>query len=150
MGEDVVRTGVDDLMTFLEGKEKVPLLDVASALSVKPETLQSWVDFLVEEGIVGIEYKFTKPFIYLNRGVKESTKVIKEGELSWSTYREAFLAKARGKRIPEEKAAALWRNHVLVELERKRQFFFDEARKRVLADPDALWNEYRAGVLRIT
>ena len=147
MAEKVITTGVDKLIAFLEGKEKAPLLDTAAALGVSVETLQSWVDFLVEEGILGIEYKFTKPFIYLNKTNKEKAKIIGEEELSWQTYHQAFLAKARDKRIPEIKAATLWKNHVMKNLEDKKDYFYEETRKLQLTDVDRLWEAYKTAVL---
>lgn len=147
MGDDVVKTGVDELIAYLEGKEKVPLLDAAAALKTTVDTLQSWVDFLVEEGILGIEYKFTKPFIYLNRKDREKAKIIGEEELSWDIYHDAFLEKAKAKQIPDLKAASLWKNHVLTVLDAKRTFFYDEVRKRRMENTDQLWKEYRTKVL---
>lgn len=147
MGEEVIKTRVDDLIAFLEGKDKVPLLDAATALKVKPDTIQAWVDFLVEEGLLGIEYKFTKPFIYLNKSDHDKARIIGEEELTWETYRKAFLAKAEEKHIPSDKAQVLWKSHVLTSLEAKRQLFIDETRKRQLADAESLWNRYKAEVL---
>ncbi len=147
MGDKVIKTGVDQLIAFLEGKDKAPLLDTAAALGVSVDTLQSWVDFLVEEGILGIEYKFTKPYIYINKSDKEKAKRIGEEELSWETYHKAFLEKAREKRIPDLKAASLWKNHVLTTLEAKKVYFFDEARKRQFVDIERTWQEYKTEVL---
>jgi hypothetical protein len=147
MGDEVIKTGVDDLITFLEGKEKVPLLDAAAALSVRVDTLQSWVDFLVEEGIIGIEYKFTKPFIYLNKSNKDKAKIIGEEELSWDAYHRSFMEKASEKRIPDVKAVMLWKSHVLSSLEARKAFFYDEARKRQIPDIEAAWNQYKTEVL---
>jgi hypothetical protein len=147
MSDEVIKTGVDELITYLEGKEKVPLLDAAAALGVRVDTLQSWVDFLVEEGIIGIEYKFTKPFIYLNKSNKEKAKIIGEEELSWDAYHRSFMDKAREKRIPDVKAVMLWKSHVLTSLEARKAFFYDEARKRQIPDVEAAWNEYKTEVL---
>ena len=147
MAGDVVKTGVDDLITFLQGQEHVSLFDAAKLLNVDPDTLQSWVDFLVEEGIIGIEYKFTKPFIYLNRPDAGKATVVKEEALTWDTYHQAFLEKASEKKIPDLKAASLWKQHVLQTLEERRQLFIDEARKRDLPDGEALWDKYRTEVL---
>lgn len=145
----VVTTQVDELINFLRGKEKVAVEDVEKAVRVKGETLQQWIDFLVEEGILGIEYKFTKPYVYLNDpdAHKEKVVVTRDEILSWDAYHEVFLKKAREKHIPDLKAAALWKSHVLSLLEAKKNFFFDEARKRELADIDALWNDYKQEVL---
>lgn len=147
MGDDLIKTGVDQLIGYLEGKEKVPLLETAKELGVSVDTLQSWVDFLVEEGILGIEYKFTKPFIYLNRDDKEKAKILGEEELTWEAYHKEFLERAKEKRIPDLKAASLWKNHVLGILEQKKSFFYDEARRLSLEHIDTLWNDYKTNVL---
>ena len=49
--------------------------------------------------------------------------------------------------IPKPKVGALWKNHVLASLESKRNYFFDEARKRAFSDINPLWNQYKADVL---
>ncbi len=146
MGDEMITTGVDRLIQYLEGKEKVPLLDAATVLGVDVDTLQSWVDFLVEERILGIEYKFTKPFIYLNKEEEEKARIIGEEDLSWDAYHRVFLERARAKQIPELKSAALWKSHVLGLLDRKQALFTEEARKRGL-DPARLWAEYKTEVL---
>lgn len=148
--ENVVRTGVDDLVDYLKGKGKLPLFDVSAALNADPKIVQSWVDFLVEEGIVGIEYKFTNPFIYLvepESGGKSEVKILKEETLDWPAFRTAFLAKARGQNLSESSSAALWRDKVVAALDSRRRFFEDEARKRNLS-PETLWSEYRSDVLK--
>lgn len=145
MGEDVVTTRVDDLIDYLQGKEKVPLEEVAKALNTKLDIIQSWVDFLVEEGIIGIEYKFTKPYIYLNVKEEEQPKVTEEEQPTWEAYKKAFMQRAREKKIPDEKAASLWQNHVLSALENESKFFEEEARKRGL-DPQPLWKQYKQEV----
>ncbi|RME32281.1 hypothetical protein D6789_00050 [Candidatus Woesearchaeota archaeon] len=145
----VVTTQVDELIEFLRGKDKVAVEDVQKAIKVNAATLQSWIDFLVEEGILGIEYKFTKPFVYLNdpQAQKKNVVITRDEVLSWDAYHEVFLKKAREKHIPDLKAAALWKSHVLALIEAKKNFFYDEARKRELADIDKLWNDYKQEVL---
>ncbi len=144
----VVTTQVDELIDFLRGKDKVAVEDVQKAIKVNAETLQSWIDFLVEEGILGIEYKFTKPYVYLNNPDEQEKVVITRDEvLDWDAYHEVFLRKAREKHIPDLKAAALWKSHVLALLEAKKNFFYDEARKRELANIDQLWDKYKQEVL---
>lgn len=154
MGDEVVTTGVDELITLLRGKEKMPLLDVATELHVTPEILQSWVDFLVEEGIIGIEYKFTKPFIYLNNeedvaegDMEEKGKIVKEEELGWTVFKKVFFQKAQDKGLPQKKIGEFWRHHVLSVLENKKRFFYDEARLRALKDIDLIWQQYKEDLL---
>ncbi len=129
-----VETDVDKLITYLKDNGKSELKSVAKKLGVEEQVLQSWVDFLVEEKVLGVEYSLTKPYIFLISPKKE--KEMKGLE----DYKKEFKHKS-DKKIPE-KTAYLWRNHVLEELETKRNFFYDEARKRGFTDIDSLWDEY--------
>ena len=47
MVDGTVTTGVDDLLEYLKGQEKVAMQDAAGVLGIPMETLQAWVDFLV-------------------------------------------------------------------------------------------------------
>jgi len=58
MTEARVETGVDRLLEFLKGKNKMPLKEVAKNLDVSENILQLWVDFLVEERILGVVIGF--------------------------------------------------------------------------------------------
>lgn len=141
-------TGVDDLLAYLKDKDRVAMQDVASVLSVPIETIQAWVDFLVEEKILGIEYKFTKPFIYLNHEEEKPSraKILKEG-ISIELLREEFVQRAQAKQIPPQKIPDLWRSHVQEGLERKRDFFMDKARQKHLSNTEMLWKQYQQQLL---
>jgi len=148
--EESIRTGVDDLLELLKKVDKIPLVEAAKQLGISPSLLQSWVDFLVEEEIVGIEYKFTKPIIYLNKPAEEKKTLIKEEtELDLDAYKEDFKIRASQKNIPKEKINFLWRNHVEEALNRKKEFFFREAKKRNLLNTGRLWYAYRERLLSL-
>ncbi|MBW2990474.1 hypothetical protein KY348_02085 [Candidatus Woesearchaeota archaeon] len=148
MAEGIVKTGVDELLEFLKKVEKIPLSEAAHKLGVSVSLLQSWVDFLVEEEIIGIEYKFTKPIIYLNKPEEEKKALIREEqEPNLAVYKEDFEMRAFQKNIPQEKMTFLWRNHVGVALERRKAFFFREARKRNLTNTESLWGAYKNRLL---
>ncbi len=66
-GKESIRTGVDGFVELLEGKGKVSLPDASKQLGVPQSTLESWVDFLVEEGKVEVDYKFTTPYVYMKK-----------------------------------------------------------------------------------
>ena len=53
MPDDTITTGVDALLELLKSTEKIAMPDAAKKLNVPLDTLQSWVDFLVEERIIG-------------------------------------------------------------------------------------------------
>lgn len=148
MVEEIIRTGVDRLLEFLKGIDKIPLTEAAQKLRISSSLLQSWVDFLVEEEIVGIEYKFTKPIIYINRPPEErKVRVEEEAKPGLNVYKEDFVVRASQKNIPQGKITFLWKNHVKVALNRKREFFLREAKKRNLVHIEELWNTYAGRLL---
>ncbi len=143
LGEETVRTGVDDLLELLRKVDKITLGDAAQKLGISSSLLQSWVDFLVEEEILGIEYKFTKPIIYLNKpGEEKKAQVKEEAEAGLESYKQDFKLRATEKSIPIEKISFLWKDHAREALSRRKDFFFREAKKRNLANIDNLWRLY--------
>jgi hypothetical protein len=143
LAEGTVKTGVDDLLELLRKTDKISLQEAAQKLGISSSLLQSWVDFLVEEEIVGVEYKFTKPIIYLNKQPEERRARVKEAvELGIEAYKEDFKLRAYQKSIPAEKISFLWKDHVKAAINRRREFFFREAKKRNLANVDNLWHDY--------
>lgn len=148
MADSTVRTGVDDLLDLLRKVDKITLSDAAQRLSISPILLQSWVDFLVEEEILGIEYKFTKPIIYLNRPAEEKKAQIKEEvQIGLDSYKQDFKLRAAEKSIPVEKISFLWKDHAKEALSRRKDFFFREAKKRNLTNMDNLWRIYNEKIM---
>lgn len=149
MGDEVVTTGVDDLLAYLKDKDRVALQDAAVVLGVPLETLQAWVDFLVEEKILGLEYKFTKPYVYLNKEEPKKNKahLVEQAILEVESLKQEYVQRAREKQIPDSKIPQLWRSHVLEALGRKREYFLQQAIRRHAADPQQLWERYQADLL---
>jgi hypothetical protein len=145
MTEEIVRTGVDELLELLAHSAKIPLTEVAIKLKVDAGVVQAWVDFLVEEGIVGIEYRFTTPYIYMNKVVdnKQEDAVIKEENYNIQYFKKQFWNKARANNIPEKQIDMLWKNHVIQALELQKKYFFFESQRRKLNNIDQLWREYK-------
>jgi len=141
--DETITTGVDDLLAFLKTVNKIPLADAAKKMGASLSLMQSWVDFLVEEEIIGIEYKFTKPIIYLNKMPQESeTKVEEDSSMSLETYKQDFKTHASEKNIPVDKVSFFWKNHVKDAANSKKEFFVREAKKRSLANTEGLWQAY--------
>lgn len=148
MSDETIKTGVDDLLEFLKTVNKIALADAAQKLGVSVSLIQSWVDFLVEEEIIGIEYKFTKPIIYLNKMPQESeTKVEEDSSMSLEAYKLDFKSHASEKNIPVEKVSFFWKNHVKDAANSKKEFFVREAKKRGLANIEGLWQAYNNRLL---
>jgi predicted transcriptional regulator len=145
MKEEVVRTGVDELLDLLGNNAKIPLTEVATKLKLDVSVIQAWVDFLVEEGIVGIEYKFTTPYIYMNKKVDKKSDNILEKEDSYNMqyFKKQFWDKAKANNIPDSQIEMLWKNHVIQALELQKKYFFFEAQRRKLTNVDQLWQEYK-------
>ena len=61
-----LRTSADDLLELIRRRGKLSVDDAAKTLKLPVGSVQSIIDFLVEEKMVGIEYKFTTPYVYLN------------------------------------------------------------------------------------
>jgi len=143
LSEGVITTGVDDLLELLRGVSKISIPEAAEKLGVTPALVQSWVDFLVEEEIVGMEYKFTKPLIYLNKTpAKAVARVDDPEDFTMDTYRQEFWKRALERRIPDDKIPFFWQNHAREVANSKKDFFYREARKRKLENIDTLWSEY--------
>jgi hypothetical protein len=145
MTGEVIRTGVDELLDLLAHSAKVPLTEAASKLKIDAGVIQAWADFLVEEGIIGIEYKFTTPYIYLNKVVekKPQEKIEKQENYNVQYFKKEFWERARAGNIPENQVEQLWRNHVTQALELIKKYFFFEAQQKKLGETDKLWNEYK-------
>ncbi len=145
MSDDELETQVDALLDLLKHNETIAVAEAAEQLGVDKDVVQQWVDFLVEERIVGIEYKFTKPYVYLNEP-DEVEEDESEAE-SFEELREEYLRQAEEKEIPESNRRTLWRQHVEKILEQKKPYFEDEADKRGLEPSEQLWNKYKERLL---
>ncbi len=145
MTGEIVKTGVDELLELLAHSAKIPLTEAAAKLKIDAGVVQAWADFLVEEGIVGIEYKFTTPYIYLNKVVEKKSQdnVQKEEEFNVQHFKREFWERARAGNMPEQQIEQLWKNHILQALELLKKYFFFEAQQRKLLEVDKLWEEYK-------
>ena len=149
MSTDIVTTGVDELLNYLREKDKVPMQDAATALDIPVETIQAWVDFLVEEKIIGIEYKFTKPFIYLNAAEERPAQgtVLERDAVSIEQIKREFEEHAREKKIPQSKIQELWLSHIREALTTKKNYFVEKAKQHNADDTEHLWEEYQSNII---
>jgi hypothetical protein len=146
--DETIKTGVDDLLELLKSVNKIPLIEAAQRLGISINLLQSWVDFLVEEEIIGIEYKFTKPIIYLNKLPQGSeTSISEDASMTLDSYKQDFKNRASEKNIPVDKVSFFWQNHVKDAANSKKEFFLREVKKRNLPNTESLWNAYLSKLL---
>jgi len=148
MGEERIETGVDSLVRLLEDGKKHFLEDVAKTLDISTEVLKLWVDFLVEEKVITVEYSFTKPFIFLTKNKKTKSQ-IEEEKYSFEGFKKTFEDKAHAKKIPDSDIKKYWHNHLINILSKLKDFFIREAKKRNLKDPEKLWVEYNNKIMEV-
>lgn len=143
---EVVMTGVDALIDLLKKVNQIDVPEAAKKLRYPLETVQSWVDFLVEEKLVGIEYNLTTPHIYLIADQKSKKERIDLGR-EFGNYKQEFQNSLQKRNKSGNKSEFEWKNHISIKLEFMKQFFFSEAEKRELKDPAKLWEEYKQKTL---
>src|SRR3989338_5928309 len=87
----IIETGVDKLVNLVNIKEKISSADAAKELGVSTIVLMEWADFLEEEGVIKVEYKFTKPYLIARKLAK---KDVQEKAKEFSGKRDVFVRKA--------------------------------------------------------
>ncbi|MFT7615686.1 MAG: putative ArsR family transcriptional regulator [Candidatus Woesearchaeota archaeon] len=133
-GQGTITTGVDSLIALLEQKKKISIEEAAKQLHIKDVIVQNWVDFLVEEDIIGVEYKLITPYIFL----KETSQ-----KQSFDS-KEEFYDKARMRGIEEVRIDALWSKYLDEHIESIKEAFYAKANARGM-QPDKIeqmWIQY--------
>jgi predicted ArsR family transcriptional regulator len=144
MGNDTLKTSADDLYELVRSRKKISVEDAAKMLKLPLNTVHALVDFLVEEKIFGLEYKFTTPYIYISEDHPgKKLKFEKSAEKAFTT-KEEFFAKAKAKSIPFEKIGDLWNKYLATNLQAIKEDFYRKARdkKAPEASIDQLWEKY--------
>ena len=144
MDNNVLTTSADELYNLVMSRKKISVEDASKILKLPMNVVQSLVDFLVEEKIFGIEYKFTTPYVYLYRegvsGAKEKEKGFTEGLIT----KEKFYERAKGKRVPYENIEGLWRKYLQQNLTLIREEFLRKAKEKKVSEEktEELWAKY--------
>jgi len=86
----VIETGVDKLVNLVKERGQISLQDVAKELGVDTTVIQEWVDYLEDEGIIGVEYKLTKPYLVEK---KLSKKEVEEKAKEFASKKDIFIRK---------------------------------------------------------
>src|SRR3989338_4888138 len=87
----VIETGVDRLVNLVDEKGRVSSADAAKELGVSTTVVMEWAEFLEEEGVIKIEYRFTKPFLIAR---KLARKDVQEKAKELSGKKDVFIRKA--------------------------------------------------------
>ena len=108
----IIRTVADELFELVKKNGKISVDGAASHLKIPIATIQALVDFLVEEKVFGIEYKFTTPYIYLYKDDVKSAKRKEKSLTKGLVTKEYFYEKAKQKKVPYENIEGLWRKYL--------------------------------------
>lgn len=140
----VLRTVADELLELVKKSGKISVEEAAKKLKMSASSIQALADFLIEEHIFGIEYKFTTPYIYL---YKEGIKEAKKKERSFAkglVTKGQFYEKAKEKKAPYEHIEGLWRKYLQQNLTHIREEFLRKARGKKVPEGkiEELWKKY--------
>ncbi len=138
--DDVLTTDVDAYIDLVKKQKKIALADASRLLNIPLATIQAWTDFLVEEKILGIEYKFTTPYVYF---IEEKKRTQDVSYIGFDT-KEAFFEKARQKGIRDSHINLLWAKYLAANKESIKKVFIDKAKEKGLDDVkvEHLWVKY--------
>ncbi len=138
MGEaqEIVTTGVDALISLLRTRKLVSVEEAAKLIHVRESIMQNWVDFLIEEGIIGVEYKFITPYIFLKTEDAKASVLF--------DTKDEFFEKARARKIPDDKAKQLWKRYLTDHIASIKLEFYRklEERKIPVSKQESLWAKY--------
>lgn len=140
----VLRTVADELVELVIKSKKISVEDAAKKLNTPTEAIQALVDFLVEEKVFGIEYKFTTPYIYPYKEDIKSAKVKGKSITKELVTKEQFYKKAKERNVPYEHIEGLWRKYLQQNLANLREEFLKKAKEKKIGKEktEELWKKY--------
>ncbi|MFW6220447.1 MAG: hypothetical protein ACOC3X_02120 [Nanoarchaeota archaeon] len=141
METDILKTDVDKFIKLVRQKEKITVSEASKLLNLSEKIVQAWTDFLVEEKILGTEYKFTTQYIYLNYDKDLELNKSNDGE---EDIKEMFFRKARLKQISELKIKEMWKKYLNENQFNIKEKFFKKCKEKLIPDEkvDELWLKY--------
>ena len=145
MDNNVLKTSADDLYELVRSRKKISVEEAAKLLKNPDKVVQALVDFLVEERIFGIEYKFTTPYIYISKEKEEKIDLQSKIEKKLIT-KDEFFQKASKWNISFEKIKELWKKYVKENFDFIKKDFYMKANLKNISKEkiDSLWEKYWA------
>ena len=142
--ETLIRTIADELFELVKNKGKISVEEAAKEMKMPLATIQALVDFLVEEKVFDIEYKFTTPYVYL---YKEGLKAARAKDKSFAkdlVTKEQFYEAAKRKKVPYEYIEGLWRKYLKQNITNMRGEFLIKAKEKKVPEEkvEDLWQRY--------
>lgn len=147
MDDNVLTTSADELYNLVMSRKKISVEDASKILRLPMNIVQSLVDFLVEEKIFGMEYKFTTPYVYISQ---EKGKKVHPQISSFPMQeekpitKEEFYQKVSKWNIPAEKIDQLWKKYVNENIGYIKEVFYKKAESRNIQNEKIgmLWQKY--------
>ena len=146
MGSEVLRTSADELYELVRARKKISVEEAAKLIRVPINTVHALVDFLVEEKIFGIEYKFTTPYVYI---IEERPNGSSSFQSSFTKNKsmitkEEFFEKAKSWNISFDRIYELWNKYIKENLDALKKEFYMKAESRGVSreNIDMLWKKY--------
>ncbi|MBN2566634.1 hypothetical protein JXB02_00940 [Candidatus Woesearchaeota archaeon] len=87
----VIETGVDRLVSLVNKRKKISIQDAAKQLGLSVPVIEEWADFLEEEGIISLEYKFATTYLVERKLTK---KEVEKKAKEFHGKKDAFVRKA--------------------------------------------------------
>ena len=142
--ETILRTVADELLDLVKSRKKISVEDAAKQLKMSLPSMQAIIDFLVEEKVFGIEYKFTTPYIYLYSEAPLMARAKEKGFTDEMVTRDMFYKKAKDKGLPSDLIEGLWRKFLKINLLQIREEFIRKSKEKKLSDEkiEELWGKY--------
>ncbi|MDD5317912.1 MAG: hypothetical protein PHF51_04255 [Candidatus ainarchaeum sp.] len=72
---ETISTGVDGFIALVREKGRVEINEAASKLGLSRQVLEEWAQVLEEQGLIRIEYKFTKFYLIWLASTKEDAEI---------------------------------------------------------------------------
>ena len=86
----MIETGVDKLVNIINSKKRISTTQAAKELGVGLSVIEEWADFLEEEGVISVEYKFASTYL-VERKLSKKEVVTKAKEFTGK--KDAFIRK---------------------------------------------------------
>ena len=147
---ELLDTEVDELLMVLFEKHHLSIDEASKIMGVDPKVMQRWVDFLVEEKILILDYNFFTPTIRLTdekkKDMEEKKEYLVKKEKDAISKRIGikgeFFKAIRKRGINAERGKILWKKFVDVNASDLKKEFLEKARMRDIEDNklDELWN----------
>jgi len=139
-----VATDVDQLVELVKKRGKISLHELISILKKDASIVQSWVDFLVEENILGMEYKFITPYVYFNKETDAKKTVLQESFDNVLEDKSDFFKKMNAKGIPIKDTNAIWKKYLEENMETMKRIFYVKAKSKNFSETqvNGLWEKY--------